>query len=168
MLALNICSGQRAFAKPRWTNVDIQPRWNPDVLCDCRDMPMFADGSADCIVIHHGLEHFGLGEADECIKECFRILAPSGSLIVTVPDLMRLAKARIRREIDDYTYCVNLYGAYMGDEADRHKWGFSAESLHKMLTRLAPWREVKSFDFRAFAGADIAHDWWILGMEAVK
>lgn len=148
-------------------NVDTQPRWNPDVVADCRSMPMFHDGEAEMIVLHHVIEHFGLGELDDCIRECHRILQPGGSLIVTTPDLNLLCRRWIAQGIDDYTFCVNLYGAYMGDEADRHKWLYTGRTLAKAL-QVSPWQTVKTFDFRPIAGAQIACDWWILGAEAIK
>lgn len=164
---LNIGSGQRPFAKP-FINVDCQAKWNPDVLTDASNMPMFDSGTADCIVLHHVLEHFGCGEGAGLLSECYRILAPSGSLIITVPHVRELVKAWITGRMDDQLYFTNMYGAYLGDEADRHKWGFTSTSLEKSLRAVAPWQEVGLFDFRPIEGADIVKDWWILGMEAVK
>lgn len=166
-MLINLCSGQRKFQTP-WINVDVNDKWEPDVVADGASMPMFADNSAEMIVIHHGLEHFGLGEADAMLRECHRILKPGGSLIVTVPDLRALADAWIAGRITDYIYCVNLYGAYMDDEADRHKFGFHIASLKRTLAGVATWSSVKAFDFRAIPGADIAADWWIIGAEAIK
>ena len=48
------------------------------------------------------------------------------------------------------------------------RWGFSAASLLHEVSEAAPWRQVKLFDWREIEGADIARDWWILGVEAVK
>ncbi len=162
---INLCSGQHPFPKP-WVNVDIQPRWNPDVVADGASMPMFTDNSADMIVIEHGLEHFGCGEADAMLGECWRIIKPGGSLIVTAPDLKALAKRWLLGQIDDYTYAVNVYGAYMGDPADRHKWMVSDDQLRKSIG--ARWSAMKPFDFRALNGVRVAQDWWIAGYEAVK
>ena len=165
-MKLNVGSGQRKFGDG-WTNCDIQPKWNPDVVADCNHMPMFADGSAEMIVLHHVIEHFGLGELDNAIRECHRILQPGGSLIVTTPDLNLLCRRWIAHMIDDYTFCVNLYGAYMGDEADRHKWLYTGRTLAKALG-VVSWKTVKSFDFRPIENASISCDWWILGCEAIK
>jgi len=166
-MKLNVGSGQRKFGEG-WTNCDIQPRWNPDVVADCNHMPMFADSSAEMIVLHHVIEHFGLGELDNAIRECHRILQPGGSLIVTTPDLNLLCRRWIAHMIDDYTFCVNLYGAYMGDEADRHKWLYTGRTLAKALGGAVAWKVIKTFDFRPIEGADIACDWHIHGAEAIK
>src|SRR3990167_3044244 len=125
MLRINLGSGQRPFGEG-WTNVDTQARWNPDVVADGASMPMFADASAELIVLHHVLEHFGCGEADAMLRECYRILAPGGSLLVFVPDMYELVRGWNQGKIDTQVFLTNVYGAYMGDEADRHKWGFTA------------------------------------------
>src|SRR6185369_1603612 len=56
LLRLNCGSGQRPFGTTgdgAWINIDIQKRWNPDVVADIRSMPMFEDNSAEYIVLHH-------------------------------------------------------------------------------------------------------------------
>jgi len=119
-------------------------------------------------VIHHGLEHFGLGEASDMLRECYRILKPGGSLIATTPDLRALAVAWLAGRIDDYIYCVQLYGAYMDSEADRHKWNFTQKTLSRTLSVEGEWMRVTPFDWREIPEADIARDWYIIGSEAVK
>lgn len=166
MLKLNIGSGQRKFKRP-FLNIDCQEKWQPDMLADASSLPMFENASADLVVLHHVLEHFGLGEADALLAECRRVLAPGGSLLIFLPDVAALAKRWLRREIDDYTFFVNLMGAYMGDEADRHKWHYTAESLGAALRNVGSW-SILSFDWRRIEGADIARDWWIMGVEAIR
>jgi predicted SAM-dependent methyltransferase len=165
MLRLNLGSGQRPFAKP-WVNVDAQQRWQPDLVADCSALP-YADGSCDMIVLHHVLEHFGCGEALALQREAFRLLAPGGSLLVFVPDMRALAQNWLLGKLDDETYMINIYGAFMGDEHDRHRFGFTAATLEKELGKHG-WSEIKRFDLREVPGADIARDWWVLAMEAVK
>lgn len=164
VLRINLGSGQRKFAG--WVNVDINPRWEPDIVADGANMPMFADASADLIVSHHNLEHYGCGEAAPMLRECHRILAPEGSLIVCVPDMRALAQGWLQGRVTTQIYITNVYGAYMDSEADRHKWGFDELSLRDFLLSCG-YARVKPFDWREIPGADIARDWWILAMEAV-
>jgi|SRR6185369_1918754 len=166
-MRLNIGSGQRPFGEG-WTNVDCNPRWSPEVVADGAHMPMFADGSAEMIVLHHVLEHFGCGESAVMLQECHRILAPGGSLIVCVPEMRELAKMWLRGQIDTQVYMTNVYGAYMNDEADRHRWGFDSLSLATYLMETAQWSRVTSFDWREIPGASIAKDSWICGIECLK
>lgn len=164
-LYLNLGSGQRPFDKP-WINVDIQEKWKPDIVADCSNLPMLEDNSACLIVLHHVLEHYGCNEADGLLKECRRLLSPTGSLIITVPDVISIVRGYWRGELDVFHVMVNLYGAYMGDEADRHKWGYTQLTLRKKLESLG--FRSRAFDWRPIEGASIAQDWWILGEEAWK
>ncbi|MHC4521812.1 MAG: class I SAM-dependent methyltransferase [Planctomycetota bacterium] len=169
-LKINAGSGQRPFdTSLGWTNVDIQERWKPDVVADWRDMPMFENGSAEIIVAHHTIEHVGCGEAKPFFfKEAHRILQPGGSLIVTIPDLRKLAQRWITYQMDDYQFFVNVYGAYMGDENDIHRWGYSLAGLEIELVVDGGFKRAKPFDWREIPGASICRDWWILGVEAIK
>lgn len=164
---INLGSGQRKFSKP-WINIDCQAHWRPDIVADGKSLPMFGENTVDTVVMHHVLEHFGCGEAEGVVKECYRILRTGGSLIVTVPNIPILFKAHARGDINTQILMTNLYGAYMGDEADRHKWGYTDMSLAEELSQCALWRHMESFDYRKIPGADIAQDWWILGIEATK
>ena len=170
MLRVNLGSGQRKFGTPEhpWLNVDCNPKWEPDLLADAADLSLIGNETAEYVVLHHVLEHFGLGEADAMLKECYRILAPGGSLIACVPNLKTLAKWWLKGDINDYTYCVNLYGAYMDDEADRHKWGYWSATLMQTISSAGKWSMIGGFDWRNIDGANIASDWWILGIEARK
>jgi len=174
-LLLNIGSGQRPFPKP-WINVDKQAVWNPDVIWDAGN-PMvkcpFDDGSASTIVLHHVLEHFGCGEASNLLRQCHSLLKSSGLLCVYVPDLRELADMWIEGLLSDQVYLTNLYGAYMGDEADRHKWGFTKSSLVATL-QASGFSKVRFLTKglrglrMSLHGADIAEDRWILGAVACR
>lgn len=170
MLGVNIGSGQRKFhstPKIKWINVDTNPKWEPDLVRDGANTGL-VDGIHDYVVLHHVLEHYGCGEAGALIKECHRLLKPLGSLLVFVPNLAELADMWKEGRISTQVYATNLYGAYMDDEADRHKWGYDPESLKEFLLTTASWRSYYRFDWRPIDGADIAADRWILGVELIK
>jgi predicted SAM-dependent methyltransferase len=166
-MLINLGSGQRKFGAG-WTNIDIQEKWSPDIVADGAHLDMIPNESAEMVVLHHVLEHFGLGEADQMLKECWRVLAPGGSLIVCVPDLKALVKRWVLGQITDYIFLVNLMGAYMGDEADRHRWHYTRQTLEETIRKAGEWSRVESFNYRPIEGADISKDWWILSIEAVK
>ena len=167
---LNLGSGQRPF-KPPWLNYDSQEdKWKPYteehgcLWCDAGALQYLE--SVDIICFHHVLEHFGCNEADSVMEQCYKLLKPGGSLLIFVPNLRMLAQRWIAHQLDTQVYMTNIYGAYMGDEDDRHKWGYDVESLTQYLRKFD--FSVKNFDWRKIEGADIAQDWWIAGLEAVK
>lgn len=174
-VGLNVGSGQRRFDNEYgWINVDTVSRSGqvPDFICDANKLTeKFQANSIDMVVLHHVLEHFGCGEADDVIRQCYEVLKPGGSLLVFVPDMSKLAGRWLGGEISDYTFFVNTYGAYQGEDGDRHKWGYSSGGLATYLqsTLLGiQYSSIKLFDWRDIPGADIARDWWILGVEVVK
>lgn len=172
-IKLCLGSGQKRFSNSHgWVNLDSQnvpPDRVPDIVLDFTAKPLpFPDGSVVMIVAEHCVEHMGCGESAPMLRECWRVLAPGGSLIITVPDMRALAGRWLGGELDTQLFMTNVYGAYMGDEADRHAWGGDMESWSSYLATTLPSGTVKPFDWRAIPGADVAVDWWILGMEVVK
>lgn len=170
---LNIGSGQRRFDTAHgWINVDVvsrPPDQIPDLICDVgKDKLPYPDASMQLVVLHQVYEHFGLGEGHGVIREAHRVLQPGGSLILTVPDMRKLAQRWLLGQIDDYIYFVNVYGAFQGLDGDRHKWGFCRTSLVHDLQKVCTWSKVVPFDGRDLIGSNISMDWWILALECVK
>ena len=168
-LLLNVGSGQRPFVKP-WINCDKQGTHSPDLIWDagnpCDPAP-FKPGTVDCIVLHHVLEHLPVEGADLLLKQCYQLLKRNSSVLVFVPDMWELSAMWREGKLSDDLYITNVYGAYMGDEADRHKYGYTYQTLHSKLMGSGFKRPMK-FQRRDVWGADIALDRWILAMEAVK
>jgi len=172
MLGLNVGSGQRPFHSTedfQWYNIDSVKRngQEVDMICDASKFLPFDYDSVDAIVLHHVIEHFGCGECLDLIENCKKRLKFGGSLLVFVPDMRALASRWLNGSLDTQVYLTNVYGAYMGSEEDRHKWGFDPAYLHAFLWARG-FAEVKPFDWRNVPGADLARDFWILAMEAVK
>lgn len=171
---LNIGSGQRRFDTGHgWINVDCvsrPPDQVPDLICDVGKEPLpYPDNSMDVAVLHHMYEHLHLGEGHGLIREVYRTLKPGGSLIVTVPDMRALAERWLAHQISDYIFNVNVYGAYQGLESDTHQWSYTFDGFKADLQEInCIWSDYRPFNWRAIPGADIARDWWILGLEAIK
>jgi len=162
---INLGSGQRPFKN--WVNVDLNPKWSPDVVAEGANyLYQLESDSVDKITLHHVLEHYGCGEAARLLAQCYRTLKPLGSLFVFVPDMRELAQMWFEGRLDDATYLINVYGAYMQDEADRHKFGFTRRSLFNELQGHG--FRVRMFDWREVEGADFARARWVLAVEAIK
>jgi predicted SAM-dependent methyltransferase len=90
MRALNLGCGDRF--DPNWENVDFAPA-DPTVKAyDLRKGIPYPDNCFDVVYHSHVLEHFSKGEAPQFLRECFRVLAPSGIIRVVVPDLECIAR----------------------------------------------------------------------------
>jgi SAM-dependent methyltransferase len=171
-LCLNVGSGQRAFVSTdevQWVNIDKIKRdgMQTDLVADGASLPQ-ADASVDYFVLHHVLEHFWPGDAKALVIEAHRVLKPGGSLLVFVPNLQVLASRWLGGELETQLYLTNVYGAYMGNPEDYHKWGFTPQSLADFLWEHAPWGSMRPFDWREIPGADFAKDYWIMACEVVK
>mgnify|MGYP001571871310 CR=1 FL=1 len=166
MLKLNIGSGQRRL--DGWVNCDVQsrpPDQVPDLLFDARGRWPFEDNSADIVLLHQVYEHFHLSEGRPVLQEAHRVLAPGGRLIVTVPDLRALCNRWLTRQIDDYIFCVNLFGGWQGLEGDDHHWAWCRQSLGVEISSAGCWSSVHSYDWKDL---EVVKAWWVLGIEAVK
>ena len=69
---------------PSRQGADAWPREGPShtVMCDPLEMPL-TDAAVDVIIAVHALEH--IGDAEELMRELWRIAAPNARLIVVVP-----------------------------------------------------------------------------------
>lgn len=169
---LNIGSGQRRFDNAAgWINVDCvsRPGQVPDLVCDVgKEKIPYEDGSMDCVVLWHIIEHFGCGEADSMIKECWRVLRPGGLLIGATPDLRALAQRWLTHQIDDFIFMINTFGPFQGELSDRHFWGYSQTSLIEYVSRTAEWSSIRTLTRRDIPGMEVQTDWWMATFEAVK
>lgn len=171
MRALNVGSGQRRFEGGDWLNIDCvrRPGQEPDVIADARDLKDIPDDWADLVVLCHVLEHFVLPDAEKVVASCYRVLKPGGSLIVALPNMRALAQRWLMGMIDDYIFFVNTWGAYQGEDGDCHRWGYTADTLPKLLDGSGRhWSVIKQFDHREIPGMNLPTDWWTREYEAVK
>lgn len=159
--------------------------WNPNVLIHdvTKGLP-FEDNSFSAVYASHLLEHLYLEQAEFLLKECYRVLEPSGVLRIVVPDLRsivleylgertlvysddsdapatpadKLNKRLMLRspESPSGNWLYRLYTALK--DYHSHKWMYDANSLIAYL-RLAGFADVREMPF---------HESRIVGIEEVE
>lgn len=134
-----------------WQHVllDIDPRGNPDIVCDARELMSMGKNEYDAIYCSHNLEHYYRHDARKVISGFLHILKADGLAHVRVPDidaLMKIAVAK-KMDVDDFLYQSSagpitvrdvLYGygveiEQSGNDFFAHKTGFSPKSLTRTL-----------------------------------
>lgn len=129
--------------------LDIDPRWNPDILCDARELTSQAAGSFDAIYCSHNLEHYYVHDVAKVLAGFLHVLVPEGFAEIKVPDMRMVMQAMLDRnlDIDEPLYLSTagpistrdvMYG--FGAEIERtgndffaHKTGFTPTSLQRTL-----------------------------------
>jgi predicted SAM-dependent methyltransferase len=122
--------------KAGWTILNILPGPDVDLLGSCTDLGAVADGACELVYASHVLEHLGYEEElPRALRECHRVLRPSGRLHVSVPDLAVLAELVLRPDLDAaqrFEVMRMIYGGQV-DAHDFHKTGFTWEIMEGML-----------------------------------
>lgn len=90
MQFLNLGCGDRWH--PEWCNLDVAPVGDCVQRWDVRMGVPASDQTFRFAYLSHLLEHLRPREAEELVRECWRVLAPGGVVRVVVPDLERIAR----------------------------------------------------------------------------
>jgi predicted SAM-dependent methyltransferase len=124
---------------PGWLNTDLHDYGRRDIVfLDARRRFPLPDGSFDLVYSEHMLEHLTYADGQRCLRECFRVLRPGGTVRVATPSLQRLA---------------GLYGG--GDLQERYvRW--AAATLEPELQAPLPGAVVNNF-FRSW-GHEFIYD----------
>ena len=114
VVLVNLGCGSRW--RPDWINIDFRGDNNTVFSHNLREGLPLPDASADCIYSCHCLEHFNPYDAEKFLRECARVLKPSGFLRIVVPDLEQAARF--------YLAALDAARATMDDEkaAAKHDW----------------------------------------------
>lgn len=77
-----------------YTNVDFRPTHPSVMQVDLSKFPWpFEDESAEEILMLDFLEHFPYAQTKPILLECFRVLSPTGTVAIQVPDGDHLVRA---------------------------------------------------------------------------
>ena len=137
-----------AFRKEGWRElrVDINPNVKPDIVASMLAMPMIAAASVDGVWSSHNIEHLYAHEVPVALAEFLRVLRPGGVVLLTMPDLQRVAELIVQDKLDEPAYSSPagpiapldiLYGhrpqIAMGNVFMAHRTGFTARTLTQVL-----------------------------------
>jgi hypothetical protein len=154
---LNVGGSSKAIAIPPvfdgWAHLllDIDPRGEPDVLCDARKLDGMPPAAYDAIYCSHNLEHYYRHDVKKVLNGFAHVLRDDGFVYVRVPDMMELMRRTIEGQIDiddvlyesaagpitvqDVIYGLGTEIESSGQDFYAHKTGFSAASLEIALSR---------------------------------
>ena len=94
---LNVGCGARKIEG--YTNVDLNPSHNPEIVGNALNLNMIKDYSISEVYSEHLIEHFDIKEIDVFFQECRRILIPNGKMVVIVPDMEYFYKDILKRNM---------------------------------------------------------------------
>jgi predicted SAM-dependent methyltransferase len=118
---------------PGWEVLDANPGPCVDHVGDASDLKRFENDTFDQIYASHVVEHFDYqNQLVATLKEWHRVLTPSGTLHVSVPDLDTLAllfsdRTRLSPQ-DRFLVMRMIFGGHI-DKHDYHLVGLNEEFL---------------------------------------
>jgi predicted SAM-dependent methyltransferase len=120
-----------------WEVLDANPGPCVDHVGNAADLSAFADDSFEQLYASHVLEHFDYqGQLLKTLTEWRRVLAPNGTLCVSVPDLDMLARLFLDRTLlsaqDRFLVMRMIFGGHI-DKYDYHLVGLNEEFLTSYL-----------------------------------
>lgn len=131
--------------------LDIDPRGNPDIVCDARLLTETPPAQFNAIYCSHNLEHYFRHDVAKVLAGFHHVLSADGFIDIRVPDMGQLIKLVAEREldIDDFLYDSPagpihvidvIYGLGREIEASEndffaHKTGFTEKSLIARLQK---------------------------------
>lgn len=141
-----------------WEHVllDIDPRGNPDVVCDARELASLPAAEYDSVYCSHNLEHYLLHEAKKVLAGFVHVLKADGFALIRVPDMGEVMRTVVEKNLDiedilyqspagpilvrDVIYGYGVEIERSGNDFYAHKTGFTQKSLTAMLNACGfPW-----------------------------
>jgi hypothetical protein len=131
--------------------LDIDPRGQPDVLCDARSLGTLEAGRFDAVYCSHNLEHYYRHDVPRVLEGFRHILKETGFAFLRVPDMKEVMRLAVERDLDiddvlyqspagpimvlDVIYGYTVEIERSGQDFFAHKTGFSQTSLLTALQK---------------------------------
>jgi len=147
---LHLGCGKRYI--PGYFHIDAVEFPHVNLVHAVDSLPMIADGSATVIYACHVIEHFSRRELPRVLAEWRRILAPSGTLRVAVPDFEALCELYRRTKRMDL-----IIGPLFGRGDYLYNLHFNCFDFSSLQTVLvdAGFKDVRRYDFRETEHAEV-------------
>ena len=127
-----------------FTNIDIRPEVEPDLIDDVFRLEKIENNSVDLIYACHVLEHADYEESEKTLKRWYQVLKSGGILRIAVPDM--------EAHFAHYFYHKNLrelHSTLWGSQRhpyDYHKNGWDFEKIKEDLGA-AGFKNVVKYDW---------------------
>lgn len=129
--------------------LDIDPKGNPDIVCDARSLHQLPSARIDVIYCSHNLEHFYRHDVAKVLSGFWHVLKDDGFVHIRVPNIGAVMQTVVARDLDiddllyesasgpihviDVIYGWGLEIERSGNDFFAHKTGFTEKSLVKAL-----------------------------------
>ena len=128
-----------------YINIDSRSTPAVDMVADIRNLEGFQEGTIDVIYVCHVLEHFSRWAHAKVLERWFRLLKPSGTLRIAVPDFEKVVAHYLKfgevRKLSGI-----LYGRQDYPE-NNHCWCWDFRELTKDLQE-AGFADIERYDWR--------------------
>ena len=152
---LNVGGNNKAIALPpqygqfEQLMLDIDPKAQPDILCDARELRSLPAAQFDAVYCSHNLEHYHRHQVPLVLAGFQHVLKDGGFAHIRVPDVQQVMRVAIERGLDvedvlyqspagpitvlDVLYGYGVEIERSGQDFFAHKTGFTLKSLLRVL-----------------------------------
>ena len=109
---LNVGGGSKSIALPpqyaafEHLLLDIDPKGQPDIVCDARQLSGLPAAQFDAVYCSHNLEHYYRHDVPRVLAGILHVMKDGGFVQIRVPDLTELMRVTVSQglDVDDVLY----------------------------------------------------------------
>src|SRR6185295_1107128 len=80
--------------------LDIDPKGEPDIVCDARELAKLPGGQFDVVYCAHNLEHYYRHDVPKVLAGFLHVLRDGGFADIRVPDIRAAVRASVERGLE--------------------------------------------------------------------